>query len=145
MTSFATAGGGIPAVTSLLPGKVSYIYALASELEQFGSFLRYVVNSGALRTVIDVTGSGYLTFAMIASDNDTSTNSHVIITIDGVEVLNDTKAADLNPKCMSQVGCLCFESTLPFMSYDQVRFNKSLKIEAESDDTAYYYYNYFLT
>lgn len=146
MTSFATAGGGIKAVTSIIPGRRNYIITVNSAIDAYAACKKYTYNPGALDTVIDVTGSGFLTFALLSSNiNATTTNGHVIITIDGIEVLNDTSLTDLYPNSMTQVGGFVYFSGSQDTSTDSVPFNKSLKIQVECDDTAYYYYNYYLT
>jgi hypothetical protein len=146
MSSFSTAGGGVKAPTYLVPGirgkqpggDIAYVKASLGGI-------RVDSLGGTLNTVLDITGPGIWTVGYFMSGG-TSTSARVIITIDGIVVLDDTDT-NLYTVGMSQVGTLYATST----SYSStgpighVPFNKTLKIQCQCNVTGLYIYNYYLT
>jgi len=146
MTSFSTAGGGQKAATLLLPGRRTYYDNSGQSLESLTGALAYNYVSGAPATAVNVTGSGVLTFSMLAGSNGLHTSNNVTITIDGVEVLNDTVGPAISSSGMIQAGNLFYiTSTAANCAYGHVPFNTSLVISISSGYETKYYYNYYLT
>lgn len=146
MSSFSTAGGGQKAATLLLPGRRCYYDTTGQDLETITGAVGYSYTSGSPATAVNVTGRGALTFSLLAGNNGLHVNNNVTITIDGVEVLNDTVAGSIENSGMLQVGNLYWGISVACnCSYESVPFNKSLVISVSSDFTTKYYYNYYLT
>ena len=146
MPSFSTAGGGVKATTFILPGKLSQFNNDGAGLGSRVGVVRYDYTSGAAADALNITGSGFLTYALFAATDAGSTNSRIIITIDGVEVLDDTRAGSSNSVGLIQVGSgLWALNGQAAASRGSIPFNKSLVINIECDSNAYYYYDYYLT
>ena len=103
-----------------------------------------------LVTVVDISpaGGGFLQFSLLAGSNASTTLSQVIITIDGVIVINEAQTGGdtLNGSGMIQAGTYCNPQNLgPTVTFEQIRFNSSLKIQVKSQNACRYFYSYYLT
>lgn len=104
-----------------------------------------VTSTGVDQEVLNIAnGSGYLLFAAAYSTNAVAYSKTSKITIDGVEVLNNTTT---NVMC-TDVGFTDGDSTndVGGLTYAKVPFNKSLLIEINAANTSVSYaYDYYLT
>tara|TARA_R110000824_G_scaffold79586_2_gene200445 strand:- start:5012 stop:5452 length:441 start_codon:yes stop_codon:yes gene_type:complete len=146
MTSFATAGGGIPAATSILAGKRGYHGALGGDnLTNVTGGIRYQGAAGVASDAVNITGAGYWTFGYFAGRGVYTATANVIVTIDGVTALNDTTAANISTEGKAQVGSIFNDTDESTVTRGSVRFNTSLVINIECSTDSNYYYDYYLT
>ena len=146
-------GSGPKAVTTLVPGRMSYIGAgNGAYMTYWASAILYAYSGNPnLTEVFNITGSGFLTFSLLASgagNVTNNTNSQVIITIDGNIVINESSGSGhLQTYAMQQVGACVgiYGNGGASSSYDAVAFNTSLRVQVKSDGPASYYYSYYLT
>ena len=123
MTSFATAGAGAKAATSLVTG-------------------RQCLTMGQNIAIKDC---GFTQYGMQSNHDPGSTWGRVKATIDGVVVIDDTVSFGINYGLI-QVGAFFVASNVSAVcSLGHVLFNTSLKIEVESQYGSYYNYDYFMT
>ena len=142
MSSFSTAGGGVKSVTEIQPGKRGLNIYNTNEVEVNAGVIPVGYLSSAFATVLDVTGSGFLTFSSFQSVV-ASTTARVIVTIDDVVVL-DESATNIAVNFMIQVGQFRYGSDGISFSKESVAFNKSLKVEVKCDSGSTYHYDYYL-
>lgn len=138
-----------PSVTSLLPGRFCWTYDNHDQCKFVCNALEYNYATAAPnpKTAVDVTGAGIWTCGLFVS-NSAWTSARVIVTIDGVIVLDDTQDPG-QYQGMAQCGALA-NATATYQyaqtfSEGHIVFNKSLKIEVEASHVGYYLYNYVLT
>jgi hypothetical protein len=144
MTSFATAGAGAKAATSLVTGRQCLTMGQNIAIKDCG-FTQYGYTIAGLKTVVDVTGAGVWTMGMQSNHDPGSTWGRVKATIDGVVVIDDTVSFGINYGLI-QVGAFFVASNVSAVcSLGHVLFNTSLKIEVESQYGSYYNYDYFMT
>ena len=147
MTSFSTAGGGgLKSPTQMLTGRrgeqpggnVTIAKLVLGALE-------YVTLGGTLNTAIDITGSGVWTCGYFMTAN-TSSIARVLVTIDGVQVLDESTTDSIRQYGMAQVNSMFVGGSYGAAAAPvTIPFNKSLKVECQCDSTASYLYNYYLT
>lgn len=142
MSSFSTAGGGVKAVTQIQPGKRGLNIYNASEVQINAAVIPVGYLASAFATVLNVTGSGYLAFSSFQS-LVASTTARVIITIDGVVVIDDS-ATNIAVNFMMQVGTFRYGSDGISFSKEAVPFNKSLLVVVKCDSGSTYHYDYYL-
>ena len=146
-------GSGPKAVTTLVPGRLSYLGAgNGAYMKDWASAILYAYSGNPnLTEVFNLTASGFLTFSLLGSgagNVTNNTNSQVIITIDGNIVINESSgSAHLQTYAMQQVGACVgiYGNGGASSSYDAVAFNTSLRVQVKSDGPATYYYSYYLT
>ena len=134
-------GSGNKTPTSLLTGKIGLHYDLLSVQLISGAKTTQLAANTNLQTIIDVTGSGALTFCYLMSVSN-NTAGVVKITLDGVVVSNETKANDgsggiVNYGIMSVGGMAQGHAAGgKTLSRDNIPFNVSLKIECQAPNNA---------
>jgi len=141
-------GSGVKAATFLPAGRVgnNFGYDIASpySLKKYS----YTGGSGTV-DAINITGSGAFTFGIMYKHSSGGTgNNAVEVIIDGVSVLTDSYAGDMQNVGMIQVGMLQYypgQISRDQSSLGHVPFNKSLVVQMSSDDNTAYAYNYYLT
>ena len=146
MTSFSTASSGVKAPTLLLPGRdLQQPPGNTNITRRVMGGLQYVTSTTALETAVDVTGSGVWT-AGVFSTQVVSTSARVVITIDGIEVLDDS-GTDIREYGMVQVNGMLLTGSVVGAAIGSVAlpFLKSLKIQCQCNVPGYYTYNYYLT
>ena len=139
-------GSGQKAPTMLLPGRFGEQPVGLTNVPRYVlGGLQYITSGSGLKTAVDVTGSGVLTAGLFSS-RVTSTSARVIITIDGIEVLDDS-GTNIVQYCMAQVNSLSVTSgnTGGSSGSEALPFLKSLKIQCQCNVPGYYTYNYYLT
>tara|TARA_R110000824_G_scaffold89382_3_gene219185 strand:- start:1837 stop:2277 length:441 start_codon:yes stop_codon:yes gene_type:complete len=146
MTSFAAAGAGVKPCTFLLPGRRGYLDSYGVDDSNRSNALFYAYTKSAAADALSVTGAGYWTFGYFQGQGESSTTGTVVVTIDGVTVLDDTVSADIQYTGMCQVGSIFYAGSVgPGITRVRVPFNKSLLVNVQSDGDARYYYDYYLT
>ena len=134
-------GSGNKTPTSLLTGKQGLHYGLQDVQLVSGAKMTQLAANGNLQTIIDVTGSGALTFCYLMSVGN-NTGATIKITLDGVVVSNETRSNDssggiVNYGIMSVGGMLQGNGTAgKTLSRDNIPFNVSLKIECQAPNNA---------
>ena len=143
-------GSGAKTATSLLTGKTGLHYSdLLSLAVTSGAKYTTLAQNYNTQTIVDVTGSGVLTFCY----GITTTNNagiRVTVTLDGTTVYNVNNANAVNygnlvvGNCYQGNGGTAGQSC----SRDYVPFNTSMLITAvdsNSSGTASVFYDYYLT
>lgn len=148
MSSFATAGAGTKAVTSLLPGRRCYSNQDPVTSKATANALNYVYYTAGLKTAVNVTGAGVWVAGFLVSYEDLTT-ARVKVTIDGVVVLDDDQdpgAKEGTAQCGSMYSRIVLDASLVGSAFSEghVVFNTSLLIEVEASHTSHYLYNYTL-
>ena len=138
MTISLGGGGGLKPPTSLPSILASGGAGLTSStlVVAFGAVRSAQITSATLTEVLNISGSGYLTFSAIARYAGANTTDHKIrILVDGVEVLNDTSGAALTSTNYSvQVGCGS-PTNNQYMSESLLVFSASFVVEIAGDGT----------
>lgn len=119
-----------------------------STLPQLGCSQSASVTSGSLTEVLNISGSGVLTFAaMHMADNGSINNALFRITVDGVIALDDTNIDLIDQDAAAcAVGLYASPAGTITVSQEPITFNKSLVIEisgaASANDTQLSYKRY---
>jgi hypothetical protein len=147
MTSFATAGAGAKAVTSILAGRSGYTVASYN-----GTLLKTIDVAVAADTptvVLDITGSGALQFSGMGGSGQSNTSSTIVIEMDGVTVMTSVMGSDSANYVFCQVGMYQAYNNTTGMNVaylEHLPFNTSLKVTATSvAGASTYRYRYYLT
>ena len=115
-----------------------------------GCKITSAVSSTTITEVVDIVGSGVLTFAGLISSNAGVTAAKLSIEIDGVTVAEDLSLAALQDSYIDGVvGSVYFSSLTQAACASEglVPFNKSLKVSIAGDGTndVYFVYKRYLT
>lgn len=146
MSSFATAGAGVKAPTSLLTGRRGYLDSYGVDDANRSGMLFYSYTASAAADALNITGTGIWTFGYFQGHNESSTTNTVVVTIDGVVVSSDTNSANIIYTGMCQVGSIYVAgAVVAGVSREFIPFNKSLVVNVQSDADSRYYYDYYLT
>lgn len=92
----------------------------------------------ALTTVVDITGKGVVDFLELYHSNTTARTLTLIITIDGVEVLNQSEtsggslASSIQAIGISQESGTSGSSDVGLFSFEPIGHRSSLKIEVQT-------------
>ena len=148
MSTFATAGAGPRAPTNLAPGvqgnRRGNFAGLSNLLRASGIENGINFTGTASNTVLDVTGSGIFQFGCLTTTSLGGSTGIAIVTIDGIEVSNDTALLYYNEGLMAVGNITTFAPAN--VIYEAVPFNKSLKIVcSNSNGDSTYVAKYYLT
>ena len=129
-------GGGASPPTALSIVKVTGTTNIRDSIElDIGAVISSNVTSTTLTEVLNVSGSGVLTFAAIVTDfaagADKATKTRIVI--DGVEVLNDTSITLDHDKIGAIIGL--YNNSPALFTEVPVPFATSLVIEIAGDGT----------
>ena len=140
MTSLSTASAGIKPVTSILDSAQCYSTQW-SFLESYcgGTTVPYL-SAGGLQTLLNVTGSGYVTF-LVFGGGPVSTTSTMTVSIDGVEVFNPGDRGNITNSGFCPIGGL-YQSAV---SLSYVPYSTSFAVTVNCNVDAYLTYNYYET
>ena len=146
-------GSGNKTPTSLLTGKRGLHYDHATAVLAASAKSTQLAANTNLQTIVDVTGSGALTFCYLMSQTN-NTAGVVKITLDGVVVVNETQANDGSGGIVNygiaSVGILFAGNGAAgkTASKDNIPFNVSLKIECQAPNNpnaVYCLHDYYIT
>ena len=135
--------GRLKSPTALLEGQTGYLANQWSAPPYFVGGLKYDYSASSVATGLNVTGSGVIQFLSFGSDS-TSSSGNMTVTIDGVEVLDDTRGA-INNMGIVPIGGIYQAGTSLTASLGYVPFNSSLVVTVQCNVAAYLSYNYYLT
>lgn len=139
--------GGIKPVTSMNSVLLTGDGPTASWPNTFGATLTADITSATLTEVLNISGSGYLTFSAVRRGAGSDATSHKIrIVIDGVEALNEVSGGILSSlSYATQLGTYFVNNKSGFEGV--IIFNTSLVVEIAGDGTnpANYAYKRYLT
>lgn len=148
MTSFATAGAGPRAPTNLAPGvqgnRRGTFSGLSNLLRSTSIETGITFTGTGSNTVLDITGSGIFQFGCLTTTSGTGSTGTAIVTIDGIEVSNDTALIYFNEGLLAAGNISTFAPANTI--FEAIPFNKSLKIVcSNSDGDSTYAAKYYLT
>jgi len=136
--------GSLKSPTALLEGLSGYVPGNSGFVYNFSGGKNYdYVASGGVATPINVTGSGVLQLLVFGSPS-TSTSANMTVTIDGVQVLDDTRG-DINNYLIVAVGNVYNSGNHSAGGQGYVPFNSSLVVTVVCNVNADLAYNYYLT
>lgn len=147
MTSFATAGAGLKAPTSMplrdecyYDGKFSEIkYAIGcTQIDYTGGY--------TFQELVNVNGSGIINFLVFGSTAG-STFADMAVSIDGVEVYNVTTNNSIDFYGLSAVGGYFYRAADagPTMMTEAIPFNTNLTVTCRANAVAGLMISYYLT
>ena len=141
-------GSGQKAATSLLAGKEGLHYTVGGVQQTTGAKYTSLAQNYNTQTIVDVTGSGVLTFCY-GMGTVNNAGMRITITLDGVVVYNQNKANVVNYG--NSVAGNCFQVSAGSggaTSRDYIPFNTSMLITAvdsNSSGSVHLFYDYYLT
>ena len=141
-------GSGAKTATSLLAGKEGLHYTVGGVQQTTGAKYTSLAQNYNTQTIVDVTGSGVLTFCY-GMGTVNNAGMRITITLDGVVVYNQNKTNVVNYG--NSVAGNCYQVSAGSggaTSRDHIPFNTSMLITAadtDSSGTVYLFYDYYLT
>ena len=141
-------GSGQKAATSLLAGKEGLHYTVGGVQQTTGAKYTSLAQNYNTQTIVDVTGSGVLTFCY-GMGTVNGAGMRITITLDGVVVYNQNKTNVVNYG--NSVAGNCYQVNAGSggsTSRDYIPFNTSMLITAvdsNSSGSVHLFYDYYLT
>ena len=150
MTILVGASGGLKPPTSLQNNTVVGVAGMQTDMAlSMAAVNSAAITSATITEVLNISGSGVLTFSAIStSGGSTMTSYKITIVVDGVTVLSQLSGGSTaNTTAHYQVGTYNNDSSEPASAEGQIVFNSSLVVEIAGDGTngAQYVYKRYLT
>jgi hypothetical protein len=137
--------GGAKAPTEILEGKSMLSYN--ANLSQIFGIRNAYAAANTPTNVINITGSGVLSFGAYGASTDSTTTATVKMTFDGVDAINETRTGALMSQYPIQVGGGAWSPSqdIGSLAFEPLPFYSSLVVTLTADRDVYYYYEYYLT